>query len=402
MENIGFNIYLLFMSSWFLHLAERMKFLGVIRFDFILLSILTVIAIIKRKKENDNTYHTSRYLMYLIIYIVISIPFVEWPGSVIRFGLENFAKAVVFYYFTISFVDTREKLIKFLTVFLGCQAFRVLEPVYLHLTEGYWGSVASMKGWEYLNRLSGAPSDVINPNGLANIILNIIPFFYYFARLNKKTLLLSIGILPICLYALSLTGSRSGIIGMFVIVIAIIAKSRRKWLLALLFIFTVVIAYSQLNADMKDRYTSLIDPTSKNSATMEGRIEGISIDFKVAMRRPLFGHGLGTSREANANYGGEDKLSHTLYTEILQELGIFGLIIFLLFIWSIIINYKENSAVFSKMAGEDKFIVSVNNVIQVWFIMNIIFSFASYGLSGYDWYLFSGLSVTMRKLTVNI
>lgn len=36
--------------------------------------------------------------------------------------------------------------------------------------------------------------------------------------------------------------------------------------------------------------------------------------------------------------------------------------------------------------------------MQVWLLMNILFSFASYGLSSYEWYLFGGLSVVTARL----
>ena len=68
--------------------------------------------------------------------------------------------------------------------------------------------------------------------------------------------------------------------------------------------------------------------------TAEQRITGLIGDFKVSLRRPVFGHGLGTSREANANFRGEDLPSHNLYTEVAEELGYVGLMLLLALIWS--------------------------------------------------------------------
>ena len=42
---------------------------------------------------------------------------------------------------------------------------------------------------------------------------------------------------------------------------------------------------------------------------------------------------------------------------------------------------------------EEGYLVYLVNSMQVWLFMNLIFSFASYGLSSYEWYLFGGLSV---------
>ena len=46
---------------------------------------------------------------------------------------------------------------------------------------------------------------------------------------------------------------------------------------------------------------SIFSGNTRNAVTADERIDGLKIDVQVAMRRPLFGHGLGTSREANAN-----------------------------------------------------------------------------------------------------
>ena len=38
------------------------------------------------------------------------------------------------------------------------------------------------------------------------------------------------------------------------------------------------------------------------------------------------------------------------------------------------------------------------DAMQVWLVMNVVFSFASYGLSSYEWYLFGGLSVVLQRI----
>ena len=123
----------------------------------------------------------DKWLRILLVYAVVTIPLVEWPGSAIRNGIPELIKAVVFYYFTVAFVRTEADLQKLVFVFVACQLLRVLEPLYLNLTEDYWGSFASMDNWEYLDRLSGAPNDVVNPNGLAFIICTVLPFLYFLA-----------------------------------------------------------------------------------------------------------------------------------------------------------------------------------------------------------------------------
>jgi putative inorganic carbon (hco3(-)) transporter len=399
MRNIPLKIYLLFVASWFLHLPSRVPFLGTMRFDFVLIGILCVFAVLGRDKNRPPASHTDKLLLVLIAYSVLTLPFVEWPGSVLRFGLPNFIKAIVFYYFTISFVKTERDVKSFMLVFLACQSWRVLEPLYLHITEGYWGDKASMMGGsEILDRLSSAPHDVVNPNGLASVICTIFPFIYYLAALSWKHRLAFAVLTPPLLYALALTGSRSGVVGLGIIFAGILMKSRNRIVLGVIGLVVVVIGYGALAPDMKDRYLSIFGEGEKNRATFEGRLQGIKGDIDVVLQRPIFGYGLGTSREANANIRGNDQLSHNLYTEVGQELGLVGLFIFLLFIGSITINFIKASKMYPV---QEKVVFSKRVVyaMQVWLLMNIISSFASYGLSSYEWYLFGGLSVVMRTLS---
>ena len=400
MEELGFKLYLLFMVSWFVHLTSRIPLLGAIRFDLVLaglLFLITFVLIIQKEEKDFVKNETEKYLTILIIYAILTIPFVQWPGSVIKYGIEGFIKAVVFYYFTVTFVNSEKKLKILLFVFIACQSFRVFEPLYLHVTTGYWGSAAFMSG-EFLDRLSGAPHDIVNPNGLAFIIVSVIPFYYFLSFISWKTKVLCLIALPIFIYTLVLTASRSGMICLIVIFGGILIKSKKKALLSIAVMTGAFIVFVSLTADLKDRYISIFDSGAKHTSTAQARTNFNKDAFKVSLRKPIFGHGLGTSLEANANFGGRAQPAHNLYIEIAQELGYVGLIIFLLFIKSVIYNfYSSLKQIRTKMENK-LFLENITKAMQVWLLMNIVFSFASYGLSTYAWYLFAGLSVVIMRI----
>jgi O-antigen ligase len=394
---LGLNLYLVFVVSWFLHLGTRVPVLGAIRFDLILVAVLTALALVSKSSKRRPATATDKLLLTLILYAILTIPFVEWPGSVLRTGIAELVKAVVFYYFTVVFVRTESSLRRLVFVFLACQLFRVLEPLYLHLTEGYWGSIASMANWEYLNRLSGAPHDVVNPNGLAFVICTVLPFLYFLSGLSRRTLLAVLALTPLCLYALALTGSRTGFAALIVIYLAIVVRSKKRVLLGAAGVLVLVVGLPLLSGDLQDRFLSLFSAGEKNLATAQGRIEGVMENLRVALRKPLFGHGLGTSREANANFGTHDKPAHNLYAEVLQELGFLGFMVFLFFLKSIITGFAECKRAYNG-ATQGSFLVRLLDATQVWLILNLVFSLASYGLSSYEWYLLASFSVVMRRL----
>lgn len=403
----GLGIYLLFSVSWFLHLGARLPFLGIIRFDLLLVCILMYLAYMSKGdahvRERDSSTggtRTDKILRILIVYSILTIPFVYWPGSVINAGIGNLVKAIVFYYFTVAFVRTEQDIKKFVFVFVACQLMRILEPLYLHLTEGYWGSVAYMSaGAEALDRLSGAPSDVVNPNGLAFIICLVLPFLYLIAGISWKSRLGSIVLASACLYVLALTGSRSGIIGLFVIFLGILAKSKRRVLWVISVLIVIVVSFPLLSSNMQDRYMSIIGKGEKNAETAEGRVTGVIDNFMVVLHRPIFGHGLGTSREANANFAGNDQPAHNLYVEIAQELGFVGLVLFIVLLKSIYVGFNECKRTYSQH-NVSIFLRQLVDCMQIVLIMNFIFSFASYGLSSYEWYFLGGMSVSMQRLAL--
>ena len=333
------------------------------------------------------------------MFSIVTLPFVEWPGSVLRFGLEQFIKAVVFYFFTVKFVRNSGQLKLFMAVFLGCQIFRIVEPLYLHVTAGYWGSVASMANWEFMNRLEGAPHDIVNPNGLAFIIVSVLPFIYYYAKLNKKIFIISLLLIPAMIWALILTASRSGFVALLAVLGLIVLKTRYKFLMVVALVLCVFVSYPFLSANTKDRYFSIVSSDTKNAATSEGRIEGVKKSFQVALRKPIVGHGLGTSKEANWNFGQSTHLAHNLYAEIAQELGFVGLFIFILYIMSI---FKELKIAEIQWQPEDdqklNFIQLSYCALWVFFFMNLVFSLASYGLSSYEWYLMPALIVVLGRI----
>jgi O-antigen ligase len=343
----------------------------------------------------------DKWLIALIVFSVLEIPLVEWPGSVLRKGIVDLVKAVAFYFFTVRLVVTDRRLRSFLAVFLACQLFRIAEPVFLHLTTGYWGSYASTGGGaDFLNRLSGAPKDVVNPNGLAFIICSVIPFMFLLSSANWRWRIAMLVAVPLCLYALALTGSRSGIVALVVVSGALVAMSKHRALLTVLGVVVLIVGFLSLPAGMKDRYLSLVGKSEQNEGTAAGRIEGLTRDLGVALRRPFFGYGLGTSREANFNYGHNAQPSHNLYIETLAEIGLIGLVIFLCFLRS---TFKELMVVRRQVSGSTlnaniDFPTAALSAVLAWAVMDFVFSFASYGLLSFDWYLIAGLAVAGGRI----
>ena len=326
---LAFWLYLLYLVSFFLRLPARVPALGVISFDFLLVGLIVFLILGAKATKGARLDIASKYLLAIFVYSIVTLPLVEWPGSVLNSGMVAFIKGAIFYFFTVNLVTNTNRLKKILFVFVSCNLIRVLEPLILNMTSGYLGSVTHLGGGEFAGRLAGAPSDTLNPNGLAFVIATVIPFLHYvFSPINRKANFIYLLLVPLLIYTMVLTMSRSGVLALAIIALGIWLKSSRKTLLLVLGVLGIGVVFINLNEVQRDRYLSIVSSDARQSGTAEGRIEGWSSDFKVAMNRPLIGHGLGTSREANWNVAGKDQIAHILWADVWQEIGLLGLGLF--------------------------------------------------------------------------
>jgi putative inorganic carbon (hco3(-)) transporter len=185
-----------------------------------------------------------------------------------------------------------------------------------------------------------------------------------------------------------------------IVVVAVWWKSKRKLVVGAVVAVIVLGVTPVLPPDLKDRYLSLVDDNTKNAGSATDRSVALKSAIIVANRRPLFGHGLGTSGEANANFGISNQPAHQLYAEVAQELGFLGLLLFLTFIITLT---SETARARKAFIDHDRnsLLPATTNALHVFLAMNITFSLASYGLSSYEWYFMAGLTSVLGRLAVS-
>lgn len=400
-SRLCFGLYLFFVVDFFLRFSARIPGYGALRPTLLLFAAVAGVLFLNRDKLKGRfSDPIFRAVFVLLGYIVLTLPLVEWPGSVIRHNLDTFVLAIVFLFYTALIVDTDRRLRWFLFVFVACQVFRVLEPLYLNLTQGYWGSDTHLGGGEFAERLAGAPADVINPNELGFVIVTAIPFLHYLLfPLGWKSKLLYFALLPALLYALMLTMSRGAFVALLVVAFMIFKESRHKLLLSLMILALAVVGWSQMNPTQQERYLSLVNTESDAGTSVQGRLDGMVQELKLGLKRPVVGHGLGTTPEAKTHAFGSQQASHNLYAEIMIELGLIGAVLFLRFFWQIYRQLTENRRRFSEinLPANDLY-TRLNKAMIAVFWMYLVYSINYWGLSQYYWYLFGGLAIAFGRL----
>lgn len=399
-SSLGLKLYLLFMVSYFIHLPSRVPALGSIRFDLLLVGVIVIYIVLNSAKDRGIIEDpVSKCIFFLLGYIVLTIPVVEWPGSVLKQNLPIFIKAIVFFFFTGKLIHTERDLKLFVAVFLACQVFRIVEPLYLHIHEGYWGS-STFAGGGFSDRLSGAPHDIINPNGLAFIVVITFAFSHFLMYPGPMILRMAYFVLvPILLYTLVLTQSRSGFIGLVIVYAGIVVRSKRKMILVMLSVLVALAVFANLDRVHQERYLSInfFRSDVRGHGTAMGRVTGWMSGLGVFLQRPIVGHGLGTSTEAGWNVARQGQIAHNMYIEILQELGIIGFIIFMNFLYRVIKSFTAMRKKIEEVQSVT-FIKSLCYSLETVVAFLLVFSMASYGLSVYPWYLVGGFCVAMLRV----
>lgn len=397
-----FWVYLFFLVNFFLHLSNRIPGYGAIRPTLLLVAVIAGLLFVQRERLKGKTRDPIfQAVLVLLGYMVLSWPLVEYQGSVIRHNLPEFIKAIVFLFFTALIIDSRRRLVLFLWVFVGCQVIRVLEPLYLNITQGYWGDSTYIGGGEFAGRLSGAPTDVINPNELGFVIATAAPFLHYLLFTGRwYAKLLYLILVPLMLYALILTMSRGAFLALLVVGWIIFKDSSHKFLLILVAIGIGFAGWSVMEPIQKDRYISIFSSDTAGGATTQGRIDGTIAEFKLGMKRPIVGHGVGTTPEVKANTWGKKQASHNMYGELLIEIGLIGFVLFLRFIIKIYQRFKRNQQLLRDMATEvsTRFYWNLNRALIALFCMYAVYSLNYWGLSQYYWYLFGGVAIAFGQI----
>lgn len=395
-----FFMFQIYQLDFFLRSSARISGIGFIRPTLLLFAIVAISLFFQKDKLKDRLQHPIIKAMgVLLLVIIFTLPLVKYPGSVLRYHIPEFIKAIVFLYFVALIVDTDKRLKWSLFIFITCQIIRVLEPLYLHLTDGYWGSKTYLGDGEFASRLAGAPTDVINPNELGFVIVTLIPFLHYllFSRgwLGKTIYLI---LIPLLLYTLILTMSRGAFLALLVVGWVVWKESKHKFLLIILAIGIGLSGWSVMDSNQKDRYMSIFSSDAAQAKTADGRIDGIINEFILGLKRPIFGHGLGTTPEAKANMGHGNKASHNMYAEVMIELGLVGFIFFFLLIKKI---YSQIRFSVGKCHEEKNnlFYQNLFKALNVIFWMFVLYSLNYWGLSQYYWYNLAGITIAASLLS---
>ena len=258
------------------------------------------------------------------------------------FGLSTFvweewnrtSKILLFTFMTIILCMDKQKLKSLLLIIaFSISFYGVKGAIFSILTGGD-------------NRVWGPEDSFIEDNNdLGLALLMVMPILLYISKMeeNKKLqLLLRISFCS-CVIATLFTYSRGTFLGLVVLFLSLLYKSKKKILLALFVGVAIAGAAMFVPEKLVDRIESI--KTYQQDSSAMGRINAWHFAWNLALDRPFVGGGFGVSEQRIFRLYAPDPLdfhaSHSIYFEVLGEHGFVGLGLFLALLISSILSVKK-------------------------------------------------------------
>ena len=370
-------------------------FLAEIYFQKIV-TLVPLIGLISDKYLIDNlrnplSSRQGKALIFLVLWMIMSVPLSIYPGWSFAFLTQNFWKILVMVLLVLAYGSSKESLNKIIWAYI--------------LASGLLSILTVMASGASRTSITGGAYD---PNDTALQFLLALPFVVWKYRSSKGfskvltafiSLILIIGIVD--------TQSRGGFLGLLAVAALISLQIKRiekgglpKVLVPLLAIGVIIYYFG--GTTYLDRVSTILHPSNDYNVTSQtGRIDIWKRGIDMMLNNPLLGVGVAGFVSADgrlyAGAGARWNAAHNSFVQIGAELGFPGLIAFCFLIWSSIKKVRE-ILVANREANLDNFkIITSYSIIGSWagFIVSGFFLSAAYTS-----YLFFLIALSMAFISL--
>jgi len=320
---------------WYLQIGSRMPALGSIRFEFIYAAFLTLIAMMSPQNKLDLSSPITKFVIAYFICLIIQIPFSHNFEQSWYVFVNRIVKFAFMAFFIICFVKSPRDLVFFLCAFmLACMKMG---------QEGFIGQLTGSMVWQNqgVMRLHGATSFYGHPNSFSGMALGTLPFVYYLFSISPKYIKVLLSVqLVFAINIIIFSGSRTGYVGIIILILFIFIKSNKKKNLFILGTVIFIFSFQFIPEQYVERFDSIFTQEDKQGQSINKRKQILEDGWEVFKEYP-FGVGLSAFPYVRYNMFGRRQDTHNLYLEVATNLGVQGLIIFFLLVQKMLKSLKE-------------------------------------------------------------
>lgn len=288
-----------------------------------------------------------RLLTVFTACILLSIPTSVWPGGSLSVVIDLYLKSLIVCVLTAQLLNSTEKVKRMLWWILG---FCVIV------------SLAGLKGYQQGDviagyRMRGTSAGIsANPNDFALTLNLFIPYALIFFLMTKRlmTKVFLGGFLLIAVASILLTFSRGGFVTLVAVLGLTTWKAVRQGRVAqilvpaLIGVGTLVLLAPE---GYGDRIASILDSSQDASGSSDARYAAIMAALELVAEQPLTGVGVGMNIIALVDKGFFWDHVHNVYLEIASEIGIPGLVVYVMLLFKLIMGLRQTQ---SLLEGVDR------------------------------------------------
>lgn len=347
----------------------------------------------------DGTRQTVHFYL-LILAATLTVPLAVYRGGAWE-GVIEFIKLLMFYLLVVHLVDTRAKLRGFVILHAVLVLYLAADST-LHYLKG------ALMHAQGIDRALGSTSIASGPNELGATMATTVPLFLLFA-VNRKAGPLRIFLfacLALCVFTLILTGSRSAFIG-FVGVLGYFAwQSRHRIVLSIVGVVLIAGLFAVMPEQYKERYSSISQGLKESGGEGTGneRLKLWKKGMNMFVDRPLTGVGVKCFAAANAYFYSTGRAqwieSHSLYVQVLAEMGLVGALAFFSFMYSFLRLNRKTAKQLEADDDPDEWAFE-HTLLQAMFAGYVALLFT--GVFGHSmmrstWYVYAALGLATLRI----
>jgi O-antigen ligase len=264
-----------------------------------------------------------KMVIVMLFLAIMFTPFAASPGDSFATLNEVFIKTVTIFILIIGVVNTRERLRAMIKLTALCGAGLAIFAIKNYATGNF-----TMKG----DRIEGLVGGMFgNPNDLAAALNMLIPLAVALALMSSRRVRLLYAVCALLLFVgVMVTFSRAGFITLAGVSGVMLWKFGRgsRSSLALATLVAFVLLLSVFSGAYRSRLMTILDPGSDASGSAQQRADLLERGLDLSLRHPIIGLGMGNFHI----YSIHEKVAHNGYVETAAELGMIGLLAYLIII----------------------------------------------------------------------
>jgi len=373
-------------------IQELFLFLSPLRLGLISIFLVLLFVVVTPKQQHNTILFKIlqvKMVLAILALALLTVPFSVWPSQSFTFAIEHFPRTILFFLVLVYAVNNFKELQKVVWTFIAGAFFLAFFTITM--------------GVSHSGRMTA--SGTYDPNDIAMLFAIALPIVYFFMSSRKGVAkVVLFGTLLILLFALILTVSRGGFIGLLVVALLILFKDKyRSWMRKLAVLAVLTLAFVQFAPDAYwDRMKTIMSEDDYNVTSESGRKQLWLRGLGLMLDNPVTGVGAGAFMTglgySYGDEGGKWLTAHNAFVQIGAELGVGGLALFIMLILTSIRWLRRLQKKYASRTGDFKnhFWLITALEVSLWgYVATAMFLSAAYFAM---FYFLIALCCILRKL----